>query len=257
MDKMDGIDSYIEQYLSSLSNNMSIVSSEDYHNWLDTFIENHFCFSDDTWLYSQDEISKDDYKKVELLSTFFTYISNLAYEQNIFGTGNEYDLTFYFKMKGKNYRICNLMGQGSCTIISKMKDEEIKDDMIFIKLDEPLTEEEIKERELVQYIIINKDYIGKIDVAKFGVHIGHACTICAIEESDTEQFKRWYKNGESQKKIILTATTSQLEKLEKDFYSVRDLGLTEVEKGTLLAISLGILTRKEAKPFIKRMQLWK
>ena len=120
-----------------------------------------------------------------------------------------------------------------------------------------MTEDELKNRELIQYIIINKDYIGKIDSAKFGVHIGHACTICAIEESPSDKFKKWYKNGKLQKKIVLTTSTKKLEELEKQFYSVRDLGFTEVEKGTLLAVSLGIMTREQAKPYIKRMQVWK
>ena len=56
---------------------------------------------------------------------------------------------------------------------------------------------------------------------------------------------------------MLTASQKKLEELEKDFYSVRDLGFTEVEENTLIAVSLGIMTRIEAKPFIKRMQLWK
>ena len=55
----------------------------------------------------------------------------------------------------------------------------------------------------------------------------------------------------------MTAKTKKLEELEENFYSVRDLGFTEVENGTLLAVSLGIMSRKEAKPFIKGMQLWK
>ena len=72
-----------------------------------------------------------------------------------------------------------------------------------------------------------------------------------------EKFKKWYKDGQLQKKIILTAKQSKLEKLEEQFYAVRDLGFTEVENGTLLAVSLGIMTRNEAKPYIKGLQLWK
>ena len=229
------------------------VRSIEYQNWLISFLDKWKRFSDDT----QDEIAKEDYKNTCLLSTFFSYIEKLAYEQNLFYEFEEDEKIFYFILKKKKCFISVLFGQGVITSVGYITEKNNKDNIHYVKVDEPVTETELKMRELVQYIIINKDYIGKIDAAKFGVHIGHACTICAIEENQTEKFKRWYKKGKLQKKIILTANTKKLEVLEKDFYSVRDLGFTEVENGTLLAVSLGIMTREEAQPFIKRLQTWK
>lgn len=249
---MGELNKYISNYIKEIEEKRKIVSSDTYLTWLDKFIEENNTFCDDSWLYNQEEISKESYNNVILLSHFFSYVQELANKQNILTTSEEGDdETFYLKLKNKYYSISTIYGQGAFTNISKIDGLEI------VKIDEDVSEQEIKERELIQYIIINKDYIGKIDAAKFGVHIGHACTICAIKEGNYEKFKKWYKDGQLQKKIILTAKQSKLEKLEKQFYAVRDLGFTEVENGTLLAVSLGIMTRNEAKPYIKGLQLWK
>ncbi len=244
-----------KDYIANMERRAEIVKSQEYLDWLCNFVAEHEYFSDDTWLYKKEEISEDDYEKVELLSTFFHYISNLADEQHILEESEDgYDITYYFKAKGYYYETTTLVGQGAVTSIHKIDYDENK---LYVLVDEDVSLEDLKERELVQYIIINKDYIGKIDAAKFGVHIGHVCTICALAEQGNSNFQKWYKKGTLQKKIILIASTKKLEKLEKHFYSVRDLGFTEVESGTLLAVSLGIMSRKEAKPFIKGMQLWK
>lgn len=244
-----------KKYFEEIERKDNIVKSQEYLNWLCNFVDIHKYFCDETWLYKQDEISEEDYHKVELISTFFHYISQLADEQFILEESEDgYDTSYYFKAKKNYYEITTIVGQGAITSIHKIEYDESKD---YVLVDEEVTSEDLKERELVQYIIINKDYIGKIDSAKFGVHIGHACTICALAEQKNSSFQKWYKNGKLQKKIILTTSTNKLEKLEKEFYSVRDLGFTEVENGTLLAVSLGIKTRKEAKAYIKGMQLWK
>lgn len=252
---MGELNKYISNYIKEIEEKRKIVSSDTYLTWLDKFIEENNTFCDDSWLYNQEEISKESYNNVILLSHFFSYVQELANKQNILTTSEEGDdETFYLKLKNKYYSISTIYGQGAFTNISKI--DKI-DGLEIVKIDEDVSEQEIKERELIQYIIINKDYIGKIDAAKFGVHIGHACTICAIKEGNYEKFKKWYKDGQLQKKIILTAKQSKLEKLEEQFYAVRDLGFTEVENGTLLAVSLGVMTRKEAKPYIKGLQLWK
>ena len=120
--------------------------------------------------------------------------------------------------------------------------------------------------ELVQYIIVNKDL--NMSPGKIAAQVGHVCTICSIEEDKPDpndvdddgikkliKFNTWYSKG--QKKIILEGHQNTLEKLEKDFYAIRDFGLTEIESNSLTAISLGVLTRAEAEPYIKRLQLLK
>lgn len=247
---------YVDNWIEETKRKKLLVSSKEYWEWIDTFSSKYKNFCDDDWDYDIEAIGKENYDNVILLSYFFEYIASLANEQNVLSTleGENEDVTFYFKLKNKYYSISTICGQGCFTNLSRIDNI---DDVEIIRVDEVPSEEELKNRELIQYIIINKDYIGKIDAAKFGVHIGHACTICAMKEGNSEKFQRWYQDGKVQKKIILTAKQSKLEKLEKQFYAVRDLGFTEVENGTLLAVSLGIMTRKEAKPYIKGLQLWK
>ena len=48
-----------------------------------------------------------------------------------------------------------------------------------------------------------------------------------------------------------------LEKLENDYYSLRDKGYTEIKQNSLTAVSLGIMTREQAEPIVKRLQLLK
>lgn len=122
--------------------------------------------------------------------------------------------------------------------------------------------------ELIQYIIINKD-LG-MSPGKIAAQVGHVCTICACHylsfNSDNnwggditlnrENFNCWYQ-GE-QKKIVLEAHEKDLKKLiDKGFFFVRDAGYTEIPANSLTAVSLGIMTREEAKPFVKRLQLLK
>lgn len=120
--------------------------------------------------------------------------------------------------------------------------------------------------ELIQYIVINKDLA--MSPGKIAAQAGHVCTICTHTyltneriwggtiELNKENFNAWY-NGE-QKKIILEGHQKDLEKLkEKGFFYVHDAGYTEIPAGSLTAISLGIMTREEAKPFVKRLQLLK
>ena len=107
--------------------------------------------------------------------------------------------------------------------------------------------------ELIQYIVVNKDL--NMSPGKVAAQVGHVCTYCAYEEGSTDKFIEWYRG--IQKKIILGAHEKVLKKLEKDFYAIHDVGCNEVEPDSLTAVSLGILPREEAKPFIKGLQLYK
>lgn len=253
LNKKNELETKIENFFNNLKEKEEIVKTDNYLNWLVSFTEQFNQWSDDTFINEEELITEVDSKFISLLSTFQSYIESLAIHQNIFSISDDYYDFYIFKLKNNYYKIYTICGQGAFTTIEKLKEIPIS----YVKVDEELTEEDLKNRELIQYIIINKDLLDKVSSAKFGVHIGHACTIAAINECNTEKFKRWYKDGQLQKKIILTAPSKKLEELEKEFYSVRDLGFTEVEDNTLLAVSLGIMTREEAKPYIKRLQLWK
>jgi peptidyl-tRNA hydrolase len=112
--------------------------------------------------------------------------------------------------------------------------------------------------ELVQYFIVNKDL--NMSIGKIAAQCSHVATIVAIKQYDSveedisKQFKKWYYDN--QKKVVLQAHQKDLEKLvEKGFYYIRDNGLTEIQPNSLTCVSLGVMTRTEAKPYVKRLQL--
>jgi PTH2 family peptidyl-tRNA hydrolase len=116
------------------------------------------------------------------------------------------------------------------------------------------------DNELVQYFIVNKDL--NMSTGKIAAQVAHVATIVAMEQDDSKmdnsfvKFINWYKDN--QKKVVLQAHQKDLEKLvEKGFYYIRDNGLTEIQPDSLTCVSLGILTRAEAKPYVKRLQLLK
>lgn len=115
---------------------------------------------------------------------------------------------------------------------------------------------EADHKELVQYILINKDL--NMTKGKIAAQVGHVCTLCALSEHETETFKHWL--NQEQKKIILGVkqkTLEQLEKhsLERDFYPIRDNGHTEISPNSLTAISLGVKPKEAVFDITKRLQL--
>lgn len=122
--------------------------------------------------------------------------------------------------------------------------------------------------ELIQYIVVNKDLC--MSSGKIAAQVGHVCTICSeyylslgrddgwckpkAIEPDITKYHLWYYD--SQKKIILQGHQKDLEKLvTQGFIYIKDNGYTEIPKGSLTAVSLGIMSREEARPFVKRLQL--
>ncbi len=126
--------------------------------------------------------------------------------------------------------------------------------------------------ELIMYFIVNKEL--NMSPGKIATQVAHTLThylnyiknIHSVEvankgfykeedqeSKDLRNYYHWY-NG-SQKKIILKAKQPTLEKLEEDYWNTRDLGLTEVEENSLTCVCLGIKTREDAKPIVKRLQL--
>lgn len=238
-------------YVDKMIKNNDIVRSDRYKCWLVEFMQDKEKLCDDDYLYNN-HFSEEDKEYISLLGYFQNHIEELADKQNVFPKEDDFDI-YPFKLGGEYFEIVTVCGQGTFTAVSKVEFYE-NDDYIYV--DEQVPSEVIKAHELVEYIIINKDLIDVISSAKFGVHIGHACTLATVAQCNTKKFKKWYKDGTLQKKIILKAPLQKLEELEKDFFAVRDLGYTEVENNTLIAVSLGIMSRKEATKYIKRLQTW-
>lgn len=117
--------------------------------------------------------------------------------------------------------------------------------------------------ELVQYLVINTDL--EMPPGKISAQTGHAIDKVAhnmmwlgigshFSDEAYLRYEQWH-NGDAAK-IVLRAHQKDLQKLaDLGFVSVIDKGYTEIPKNSLTCVSLGVMTRQEALPYIKRFQL--
>jgi len=115
------------------------------------------------------------------------------------------------------------------------------------------------------YIIVRTDVA--FSIGKLLVHVGHLCSKLASDflfelEKDDEtyldllkRYTTWYGNGTTQTKIVLKEYGLEdvmyyYEKAkQKKFpaYCIEDAGFYEVEKGTVLMVGIGPISKEEAK----------
>lgn len=100
----------------------------------------------------------------------------------------------------------------------------------------------MKTRDLRMYILVNKDIeIGK---GKLAGQVGHAVNVQVwnmCQNPTTFDLLSQYMQSEI-KKIVLYASQSQLEELERlGMVAIRDKGYTQLEPNTLTCVNYGIL----------------
>lgn len=107
---------------------------------------------------------------------------------------------------------------------------------------------------LAMYVLVNQDI--KISKGKLAGQVGHAVASYFYKEEYTKEFIDEYMK--EQKKIILSCSQEKLEELEAEGYiAIRDLGLTQLEAGTLTCVNMGILDRDSEIPsFLKELKLY-
>ena len=102
------------------------------------------------------------------------------------------------------------------------------------------------------YFIINQEL--NMSAGKIATQVSHCTTRFVLENHHTQEFKDWYNNGKAQTKIVLKGCQRLLEELEiKGHISIRDNGLTEIDKGSLTCICLGLHEGLKGK--LKRLRL--
>lgn len=88
----------------------------NYIIWLEEFTKKHPNFSNDTWLYCPEKISKEDYNMVVKLPYFFGLIQKYA-EKNFIKAGSEdsgfYEMFYQIKFNNVGYKIGLICGQGA------------------------------------------------------------------------------------------------------------------------------------------------
>lgn len=113
--------------------------------------------------------------------------------------------------------------------------------------------------ELIMYIIVNQDL--SMSIGKTAVQVGHAVADMLLvpmmahrNSEDFINYKKWYTEN-NQKKLVFRAKEKKVKELADKFWGIHDLGLTEIPENSLTCACLGIMTRQEAEPYIKRLQL--
>jgi len=132
-DKTNWFEDFIEKFQEKERQKMQLVEKTDYIKWLEKFTKEHPSFSDDTWLYKQDEISKEDYANVCKISTFFSVIERFADKNYFAGIPCDYGMSYYIEYNGKVYEIGTVIGQGA---VSFCNTEDINKEATVINFQE-------------------------------------------------------------------------------------------------------------------------
>lgn len=124
---------FYERFQEEERQKRELIEKDDYIKWLENFTKEHPMFSDDTWLYKQDEISKEDYANVVKISTFFSLIEEFADTNYISGIPCDCGESYCIEYNGKVYEIGTVVGQGA---ISFCNTENIDKGANIIKFEE-------------------------------------------------------------------------------------------------------------------------
>jgi len=97
------------------------ILNYDYISWLETFTQTHAGFAHDSWLYKQEELSKEDYANVKNLYFFFNATSqycrnfhiNIECEENF-----EFE-RIHIKHNNVGYQLGLVIGQGSYVYVHR------------------------------------------------------------------------------------------------------------------------------------------
>lgn len=125
---------YFEEYHAKeaqRNNRMKeLLSNVNYLKWLETFTKEYSVFSDNDWLYRQDEISNDDKQNVECLELLYMGIEQYASKNYIYPTNSRFGNFYKIKLDSISYEIGILTGQGTqffCRRVENIDEQEFID----------------------------------------------------------------------------------------------------------------------------------
>lgn len=131
------VNEFFEQFIEALEMNEKLVSSNEYMLWLEQFMSSRTGFLDDDWLYKSEEISKEDYARVEQLSCFISGIRSYAARNFIrLESDDDYDSHVFIKFNEIGYEIGTFSGQGTVAYCHRV---DISTDKNFIDFNDIVT----------------------------------------------------------------------------------------------------------------------
>lgn len=138
-----------------------LISNYKYIKWLEIFTLSHPNFADDTWLYSKDEISQEDYINVCKLTSFFSAIQRYCSQFNIDTSGTEaFEAScIHIKYNGIGYAIGLMVGQGSFSYITR--EEVLKNSIDFKAIVKKIPP---YQQEIVDILLKRISWISKEDI---------------------------------------------------------------------------------------------
>lgn len=129
LSKMDSIKASIERLKRDQEKQQTIMSNPEYITWLESFTSKYPSFSDETWLYCPDELSKQDREQIANLQFLYSGIEEYAkkhnIERNVCCFGGFYNIKYHHV----GYEIGQLCGQGTIDFCKRVSlEEEVNDD---------------------------------------------------------------------------------------------------------------------------------
>lgn len=114
------VSNYIENLKISAKKREEIFSNSDYMNWLEFFTRKHQNFSDDSWLYSLEEISDIDYLNVINLHLLYEGVELYAKKNYIYPTELEWGNFYRIQLNKVGYEIGMAIGQGTTFFVKRV-----------------------------------------------------------------------------------------------------------------------------------------
>lgn len=110
------ISEIFSNYFQEHSQKLDKVSSKEYQVWLYDYFLNKKVLSDESFLYEEDSINRENSM---LLSYLYEYIGTLGKSAYYDEEGWEH---FIFRIKDKCFDICTICGQGAITYVEECKE---------------------------------------------------------------------------------------------------------------------------------------
>lgn len=180
------LDSILNRYLRDRERANELVSNSEYILWLEKFTVEHPIFSSDQWLYAPEELSKEDFANVELLSLFLEGIDNYAGRNFLTlipsDLGDDWGHHVFIKFNNVGYDIGVEHGQGSYNYCERI---DISSDKHFIDFNDIMSN---KKQDHVDSITAKLNDLSNLldDMLASGVP---ETKISSIVESAIEKYK--------------------------------------------------------------------
>lgn len=107
------VNNFLQEEITKRNNIQMLISNQDYINWLISFTIKHPNFTSDDWLYSPDELSKEDKEQVEKLGLLYMAIEDYT-NKNYISKGSSENSSFYkIQFNNVGFKIGLSINQGT------------------------------------------------------------------------------------------------------------------------------------------------